>query len=263
MIDVLRQSPALNLAGNQVLKLSEIRAPAHGVDIHAEAKLADSDERAGIVFGAPNSAIPENLALNAAKEANLKNLQRLIVIGFAIEANARRTIENLKSIMGLPGLYVQANSDLVIGDLLKNAPNSQLFAVCGLPDVALRRTSETNDAGDQLYEVELRGLDVFNPSKPENDQIENRAGDDVPCWMLDPDYDGQCFRAGQVFFPRTKAWDKIKRAIKADFDESVWDHLAGAISAPFAIGENGQIAVKVIDDRGNELLVVKQLSDIN
>ena len=51
------------------------------------------------------------------------------------------------------------------------------------------------------------------------------------------------------------------KALKATHDESVWDHLAGTASAPFEAGEHGQIAVKVIDDRGNELLVLKNLKD--
>jgi adenine-specific DNA-methyltransferase len=33
------------------------------------------------------------------------------------------------------------------------------------------------------------------------------------------------------------------------------------MSAPFEAGEHRQIAVKVIDDRGNELLVVRSLSE--
>jgi adenine-specific DNA-methyltransferase len=37
--------------------------------------------------------------------------------------------------------------------------------------------------------------------------------------------------------------------------------LAGSESAPFEPGEHGQVAVKVIDDRGNELLVVKSLKE--
>jgi len=32
------------------------------------------------------------------------------------------------------------------------------------------------------------------------------------------------------------------------------------VRAPFAAGESGEVAVKVIDDRGNELLVVKPLA---
>jgi adenine-specific DNA-methyltransferase len=33
------------------------------------------------------------------------------------------------------------------------------------------------------------------------------------------------------------------------------------VSAPFEADKNAQIAVKVIDDRGNELMVVKKLSE--
>ena len=44
-----------------------------------------------------------------------------------------------------------------------------------------------------------------------------------------------------------------------DFDEDVWYHLAGDTSVPFLAGDEGQVAVKVIDDRGNELIVVKKL----
>ena len=59
--------------------------------------------------------------------------------------------------------------------------------------------------------------------------------------------------------PAHRAWDNLKKALKGEYEESVWDHLAGTISAPFEAGEHKQIAVKVIDDRGNELLVVKSL----
>jgi adenine-specific DNA-methyltransferase len=45
------------------------------------------------------------------------------------------------------------------------------------------------------------------------------------------------------------------------YDDSVWEHLAGATSAPFLAGARRKIAVKVIDDRGNELLVVKNLDE--
>jgi len=47
-----------------------------------------------------------------------------------------------------------------------------------------------------------------------------------------------------------------------NYDESVWEHLAGTKSMPFEAGEYNQIAVKVIDDRGNELMVVKGLKEV-
>ena len=90
-------------------------------------------------------------------------------------------------------------------------------------------------------------------------QTEHRQGDDVPAWLLDTDYNEKVFHVSQAFFPRTSAWDNLKRALKASYEESVWDHLSGTTSAPFEAGEHGQVALKVIDDRGNELLVVKKL----
>jgi adenine-specific DNA-methyltransferase len=47
--------------------------------------------------------------------------------------------------------------------------------------------------------------------------------------------------------------------LKGDFEESIWEHLAGTTSAPFTAGERRTVAVKVIDDRGNELMVVRPL----
>jgi adenine-specific DNA-methyltransferase len=85
------------------------------------------------------------------------------------------------------------------------------------------------------------------------------AANDVPAWFLDTDYNDLCFHVSQAFFPRTSAWEGLKKALKGNYEESVWDHLAGTTSAPFEAGDHGRIAVKVIDDRGNELMVVKNL----
>ncbi len=114
------------------------------------------------------------------------------------------------------------------------------------------------NGGGLKYEVELAGLDVFDPIEM---HAHHESGDNVPAWLLDTDYNGLCFHVSQAFFPRTSAWDNLKKALRGTYDEAVWDHLAGTISAPFEAGEHGQIAVKVIDDRGNELMVVKPLSD--
>jgi adenine-specific DNA-methyltransferase len=75
--------------------------------------------------------------------------------------------------------------------------------------------------------------------------------------MLDTDYNGLVFMARPGFFPKTSAWDNLVRSLRGRFAEGVWDHLAGTESEPFAAGPKPQIAVKVIDERGNELMVVK------
>ena len=108
------------------------------------------------------------------------------------------------------------------------------------------------------FEVELRGLDVFDPTSFET---VHRSGDDVPAWFLDTAWTGLSFHVSQAFFPRTSAWDNLRKSLKGEFDESVWDHLSGTVSAPFTEDGTREIAVKVIDDRGNELLVVRSLDE--
>jgi hypothetical protein len=76
--------------------------------------------------------------------------------------------------------------------------------------------------------------------------------------QLDTDYNGLVFCASQVFFPRTAAWDNLKKSLKADFDPDVWGRLAGTESEPFSLGEQRHIAMKVIDERGNQLMTVRE-----
>jgi adenine-specific DNA-methyltransferase len=60
-------------------------------------------------------------------------------------------------------------------------------------------------------------------------------------------------------FEVPKPMNDLSKALKGTYEESVWEHLAGTTSAPFEAGEHRQVAVKVIDDRGDELLVVRSL----
>jgi adenine-specific DNA-methyltransferase len=258
MLEVLRKSPLLRLEGNKSVTLKNIRPPAKTLSLSAEALVANGQEKpVALVFGPENGAVSEKLMYEAAREAHAKNYTHLYVIGFAIQPNARTLIEKCADVMGVPATYVQATPDLMMGDLLKNMRSSQIFSVCGQPEVQITRQREQGKPGEILYQVELLGLDVFDPITME---VTHRTGNDVPAWFLDTDYNDLCFHVSQAFFPRTSAWDNLKKALKGEYEESVWDHLSGTTSAPFELGEHKQIAVKVIDDRGNELLVVKKLT---
>ena len=199
----------------------------------------------------------ERLVWEAAKEAAAKSYAHLYVIGFAIQPNARKVVDDCEEMFEMPATYVQATPDLVMGDLLKNMRSSHIFSVCGLPEIAVRKVKGKKDEPER-YEVELLGLDTFDPSTMATDHV---PGGDVPAWFLDTDYNGLCFHVCQAFFPRTAAWDSLKKALRATHEASVWEHLAGAVSAPFESGEYGQVAVKVIDQRGNELLVTKGIGE--
>ena len=255
MIEVLRRSPVLHIGGGggQQVMLSKVRRPARAMNLSAEALIEGEGGRtAAIVFGPENGTVSETLVFEAAREAYAKGYDQLYAIGFAVQPDARRMIESCERTVGVPAAYVQASMDLVMGDLLKNMRSSQIFAVCGLPDIRIERTADGN------YRGALLGLDVFDPAAMESD---HREGNDVPAWFLDTDYNGLCFHVCQAFFPRTSAWSKLKRSLRGEFDDGVWAHLSGTVSAPFRAGEHGQIAVKVVDDRGNELMAVKPLSE--
>ena len=250
MLEVLRKCPVLRLEGNREITLKNVRPPAKALTLSAEAiQTGDEEQPVAFVFGPENGAVTETLVHQSLREANMKGYVHLYVVGFAIQPNARKLIDEA-AVMGVPATYVQATPDLMMGDLLKNLRSSQIFSVCGLPEV------EVQPAEDGKYQVSLIGLDVFDPVTME---VDHRKGDDVPAWFLDTDYNGLCFHVCQAFFPRTSAWDNLKKALKGTYDDDVWDHLAGTTSTPFEPGEHREIAVKVIDDRGNELLVVKRL----
>jgi adenine-specific DNA-methyltransferase len=259
MIEILRKTPILRLEGNRTVALKGVRPPAKSLSLSAEATVANgADKPVAFVFGPENGAVSEKLVYEAAREARAKNYTHLFVVGFAIQPNARQLIEKCDSVVNIPATYVQATTDLMMSDLLKNTRSSQVFSVCGMPEAELRRVKSADKGSTAKYEVELLGMDVFDPTTLE---VHHRKGEDVPAWFLDADYNGLCFHVSQAFFPRTGAWDSLKKALRDDYEETVWDHLAGTVSAPFEIGENGQVAVKVIDDRGNELLIVKSISE--
>lgn len=258
MLEALRRNPSLQLPGSRTISLRKVRPPAQSLILTGEAALEPDDAPVAIVFGSENGAISEKLVYEAAREAHMKHYEQLLVIGFAIEANARTMVEKIEHLVGIPATYVQATPDLVMGDLLKTMRSSQLFSVAGLPDVAVRKVEPEEKGGPQRYEVELLGLDTFDPTTFE---ARHASGEDVPAWLLDTAWNGMSFHVSQAFFPRTSAWDNLKRALKTEFEESVWDHLSGTVSAPFTEGDSHEIAVKVIDDRGNELLVIKSLDE--
>jgi adenine-specific DNA-methyltransferase len=259
MVEVLRKSPVLRLEGNKTVTLKNVRPPAKSLSLSAEALVANGGEKAvAFVFGPENGAVSEKLVYEAAKEAFAKSYSYLYVIGFAIQPNARGLVESCAEVVGIPATYVQATPDLLMGDLLKNMRSSQIFSVCGLPEVRIHHKGTKDTKNGTKYQVELVGMDVFDPVTME---VDHRSGNDVPAWFLDSDYNGLCFHVSQAFFPRTAAWDNLKKALRSEYEEGVWDHLAGTTSAPFEAGEQGQVAVKVIDDRGNELLVVKNLRE--
>ncbi|MEK6815460.1 MAG: site-specific DNA-methyltransferase, partial [Nitrospirota bacterium] len=141
------------------------------------------------------------------------------------------------------------NPDLAMGDeLLKKTGAGNLFTVFGEPDVGI-----TKQKDDQIV-VEINGVDVYDPT---TGQIRSSSTDDIACWFIDTDYNGESFFVRHAYFTGAEEpYEKLKRALRADIDEAAWSALYSTRSRPFDPPQSGKIAVKVINHYGDEVLKV-------
>ncbi len=139
------------------------------------------------------------------------------------------------------------NADLVMGEELKKTGAGNLFTVFGEPDI------EIKDEGDELR-VLLRGVDVYDPNTGE---IRSNDTDQIALWMIDTDYNEESFFVRHCYFTGGQdPYGRLKRALKADIDEDAWASLYRHRVSPFPRPETGKIAVKVINDYGDEVMKV-------
>ena len=131
---------------------------------------------------------------------------------------------------------------------LKDTGSGNPFVIFGEPDIALVHTE------DDLFTVEIKGVDVYDPKRNE---VRSDNSDAIDCWMLDTDYSGEAFFARQVYFPgREDVYKAFKVFLKNDIDEEEWASVARSVSRPFARPKSGQIAVKVINHFGDEVMKI-------
>jgi adenine-specific DNA-methyltransferase len=228
--------------------------PFTGRYVNAQARYREHDtedgpeRKAAIFIGPEYGTVTRQMIVAAAKEA-IDVFDVLIVCGFAFEAHASG---ETMSIGKLQVLRVNMNQDLRMADRLKAADQGNLFVVFGEPDIDFRKLR------DGRYEVEIKGLDIFNPNTGE---LKPSGPDDIACWFLDTDYDGGSFFVRHAYFLGGKdPYEKLQKALKAEINEEVWETLHSAVSFPFK-STTRKIAVKAINHYGDEVLKVFEVSD--
>lgn len=241
--------------GGQLLKFADLEALPSDNDIrnlHAVGHL-DSGERVVVSFGPEHAALEQRQVANALNEAgSLFPLPKMIVFcAFTFDPEAAKDIDGLK---GITALKAQMNTDLLTEDLKKAKSSNQSFWLMGQPEVEVRTLK------DGRYEVEVHGFDYFDTVKGE---LVSGGKSKIAMWSLDTDYDERSVFPRQVFFPmagKGEGWEKLKKNIRAELDESKLDKFHGTVSLPFEAGDNRKIAVKIVDDRGIESLKVMSLN---
>jgi adenine-specific DNA-methyltransferase len=217
--------------------------------------------RVGITIGPQYGTVGPSFIKDAAREAiRADDLDLLCILAFAFDPSVLGTGDGYVTSdegfaevtaerrMGrVPVLLVRMNADLVMGKDLKSAPNANLFTVFGEPDIELVRE-------DGKFRAILRGVDVYDPNSGE---LRDRSTDRIALWMIDTDYNGESFFVRHCYFTGgNDPYAKLRRALRAEIDESAWEALYRTESLPFPPPATGRIAVKVINDYGDEVVKV-------
>ena len=80
---------------------------------------------------------------------------------------------------------------------------------------------------------------------------------EIACWFIDTSYDEESFFVQHAYFTgNNEPYDKLKKALKAEINEVLWETLYTDTSRPFPRPNTGKIAVKVINHFGDEVMKV-------
>jgi len=248
ILENLKKAGVQNTVKNERLKFDRLE-PFAGAWIHAEGEYTEDGKsrRAAVTIGPEHGTVGTALIKEAAKEAvQGVGFDLLIVCGFAFDPHVS---EESKRYGNLKVLTAKMNPDLAMSDeFLKKTGTGNLFMVFGEPDVQITKVD------DGKLTAEIKGVDVYDPTTGE---IRNSSTDDIACWFIDTDYNGESFFVRHAYFTGAgNPYDKLKRALRTEINEEAWSTLYSTISRPFDPPESGKIAIKVINHYGDEVLKV-------
>jgi adenine-specific DNA-methyltransferase len=225
----------------------------------------DAPSRIAIAIGPQYGTVSPSFVKRAAREAlNAEDIDLLAILGFAFDPQVtglteddgisiEASYEGFANVAGerklgrIPVLMVRMNAELLMGEELKKTGSGNLFTVFGEPDIELRKTT------DGLI-VDLKGVDVYDPT---TGVVRSNSTKQIALWMIDTDYNEESFFVRQCYFTGDNdPYNRLKTALKADIDKEAWDSLYLTVSRPFPRPSTGKIAVKVINDYGDEVMKV-------
>ena len=226
-----------------------------------EEAVAGTPRRVGITIGPQYGTVGPSFVKEAALEANRAgDIDLLCVLAFSFDPTVVGVTDDYVAVdegfanvaaerqLGkVPVLLVRMNADLVMGEELKKTGAANLFTVFGEPDI------EIVEDGHGLR-VRLHGVDVYDPNTGE---MRSNETDQIALWMIDSAYNGESFFVRHCYFTGgQEPYAQLKPALKADIDEDAWASLYATESRTFDRPETGKIAVKVINDYGDEVMKV-------
>ena len=220
------------------------------VQASGEYKTNEGLKKVAVAIGPEFGSIDDDF-IRSASRLSKRFADLLVVAGTSFEASA---FAEPSEIEGLRVMKVKINPDLSMGDLLKKTGAGNLFLAFGEPEVKVKTLK------DQCI-VEVVGVDIYDPVK--NEIRSSGSGDpehEIAAWFIDTNYNGSAFFVTHAYFlGADKPYERLKKALKADINEEVWDSLYSTVSRPFAKPTTGKIAVKVINHYGDEAMRIVEI----
>jgi len=225
----------------------------------------EAPSRMAIAIGPQYGTVSPSYVKKAAREAiNAEDVDLLCILGFAFDAQVTGVTEDdgvtveasddgfanvaaVRKLGRIPVLMVRMNADLLMGEELKKTGAGNLFTVFGEPDIKIEETTDG-------IVVHLNGVDVYDPTTGE---VRSNDTSRIALWMIDTEYNEESFFVRHCYFTGDNdPYKRLKTALKADIDEGAWESLYQTVSRPFPKPETEKIAVKVINDYGDEVMKV-------
>ncbi|MDB5969315.1 MAG: putative methylase [Hydrocarboniphaga sp.] len=133
-------------------------------------------------------------------------------------------------------------------EALKSTGKGNLFVIFGEADIDILPVD-----GKQVR-VKVNGVDVFHPQTGE---VRSDGADGIACWFIDTDYNEESFIVRHAYFlGANDPYKALKTTLKAEINEEAWATRNSDTLRAFGKPKSGRIAVKVINQLGDEVMKV-------
>lgn len=201
--------------------------------------------RRGAILIAPEFSAVDNRLINAAAhDAVADKIDTLLVVAFEFQPLVA------DAPAGVSVTRVSMNHALQQNEI-DASKIDRSFVVVAEPNIEIKRVK-----GEQgKFVAKIVGYNTYDPRTGNTDV---GKADDIDCWMIDTEYDGESFYARDVHFPNVSTtWTErqmknIEKLLGKDINRERWERFTSLESAPFS-SNTGRIAVKIVTTTGDEM----------
>lgn len=236
---------------DQHLLISNIEPMLRKNDFTHVGTRESTNEQVAILIAPDIAPVDNRLIRKSAISAKKHKISTLIVAAFEFQP-----LISDKFVDEVNVIKVSINRALQQPEI-DNTKIDRALVVVGDPRLSVEKHADK-------WTVTVEGYDMFDPV---SGNIVSGDAQNVECWMLDTDYDGESFFGREIHFPQPHStWSNtlmlhIRQILGKDLDSTRWKTFESLKSYPFA-SSTGNIAVKIITRTGDEMLLRGSLNSL-